>query len=257
MLVSSFGLSLVLFAPLTNSLLSRLGVPATFVILGIIFWVICGTCSFFIQNPPEGYFPDGYVPPQSNTKRHYSPKEIFKTKQYYLLFGGVFFTMPAYFILNPIFLSLGTERGLSAQLALIGVSLTGISSAAGRLAVAWISDKFGRKAAMIGIAVIILCASLLMIMSQGILFLICIMLISFGFGGCASVYGAMTTDSFGTKYGGMNFGLVNIGFGAAALIFPMVSSRLASTGSYTSSFLLAAAASVVAIVLVLLMKNPE
>ena len=257
MIVSAFGFSLVVFAPLAKSMLAGLGVSSTFLIFGASFLVVCGVCAFFIQNPPEGYTPDGYVPTKAvNTRRQYSPKEIMKTKQFYLLMGGLLFTLPAYFILNPVFMSLGTVRGLSDELALIGVSLTGISSAAGRLVVSWVSDKIGRKAAMIAIAAMILCASLIMIMGEGVLFLICIMLISFGFGGSASVYAAMTAESFGTKYGGMNFGLVMIGFGASALAFPIISNKLTAGGSYTSSFVLAAATCAVAVVLVLLMKNP-
>lgn len=257
MIVSAFGFSLVVFAPLAKSMLSGMGVPNTFIIFGISFFVVCGFCALFIQNPPEGYMPDGYKPAQTaNTKRQYSPKEIIKTKQFYLLAGGLLFTLPAYFILNPVFLSLGADRGLTEELALIGVSMTGISSAAGRLIVSWASDKTGRKPAMVAIAVIILCASLTMIVGQGILFLACIVLISFGFGGAASVYSAMTAESFGTKYGGMNFGLVMIGFGVSALVSQNISKELTAGGNYTSSFVLAAATCAVAIVLVLLMKNP-
>ena len=257
MIVCAFGFSLVLFAPLAKSMLSGLGVPNTFLVFGVSFLVVCGVCSLFIQNPPQGYLPKGYVPVQTaNTKRQYSPKEIIKTKQFYLLVGGLLFTLPAYFILNPVFLSLGAQRGLSEELAVLGVALTGISSAAGRLIVSWMSDKIGRKAAMVSIAAIILGAALVMIISEGVLFLLCIMLISFGFGGAASVYSAMTADSFGTKYGGINFGLVMVGFGVSALVFPMISSKLTAGGSYTSSFVLAAITCTIAIILVLLMDNP-
>jgi len=259
MIVSAFGLSLVLFAPLAKSMLAVLGVPTTFLIFGISFLIVCGACSLITQNPPEGYLPKGYAPSRAAAaKRQYSPKEIIKTKQFYLLAGGLLFTLPAYFILNPAFLSLGAERGLSEGLAIIGVSLTGISNAAGRLIVSWASDKTGRKAAMIAIAVIILCASLVLITGRGALYLVCIILIAFGFGGAASVYSAMTAESFGTKYGGMNFGLVMLGFGVSALAFPLISNKLIfeSGGSYSNSLILAAAACAAAIILVLMMKNP-
>jgi OFA family oxalate/formate antiporter-like MFS transporter len=167
------------------------------------------------------------------------------------------FTLPAYFILNPVFRSLGAERGLSESLALLGVSLTGISSAAGRLVVSWVSDKIGRKAAMIGVALLILGASLIMVVGTSLVFLLCIMLISFGFGGSSSVYAAMTAESFGTKYGGMNFGLVMLGFGVSALAFPIIANSLSANGGYAGSFILAAATCVVAVILVLLMDNPS
>ncbi len=258
MIVSAFGFSLVVFAPLTKAMLGGLGATRTFLLLGISFLAMCGTCSLAIQNPPEGWAPRGCKPVQASTKRRqYTPGEILKTKQYYLLAGGILFTLPAYFILNPVFLTLGTERGLSESLALLGVSLTGVSSAAGRLLVSWVSDKIGRKAAMIATALLIFAASLAMIVSKGMLFLLCIMLISFGFGGSSSVYAAMTAESFGTRYGGMNFGLVMLGFGVSALIFPVISNYLTAGGSYTGSFLLAAATCAVAVILVLWMDNPD
>jgi len=258
MILCAFGLSLVVFAPLANAMLGSIGVPKTFLIFGASFLAVCVVCSLLINNPLAGYMPEGYVPANAaNTKRQYSPKEIIKTKQYYLLLCGLLFTLPAYFILNPVFLSLGTVRGLSNELAILGVALTGISSAAGRLTVSWTSDKIGRKTAMICVAVIILCAALIMVIGEGVLFLICIMLISFGFGGAASVYSAMTADSFGTKFGGMNFGLVMLGFGVSALAFPIISKKLTANGSYTSSFVLAAATCVIAIILVLLMDDSK
>jgi OFA family oxalate/formate antiporter-like MFS transporter len=257
MIVSAFGFSLVVFAPLAKAMLSGMGVTATFLLFGGGFLIVCGICSLAIQNPPEGYLPKGYQPAQAiANRRQYAPKEIVKTKQYYLLAGGLLFTLPAYFILNPVFLSLGAARGLSEDLALLGVALTGVSSAAGRLIISWISDKTGRKAAMIAIALIILAASLVMIVGEGPLFLLCIMLISLSFGGASSVYAAMTAESFGTKYGGMNFGLVMLGFGISALAFPIISNRLTAGGSYTGAFLLAAATCAVAVILVLLMENP-
>jgi len=258
MIVGAFGLSLVVFAPLARVMLSGLGVPNTFLVFGASFFVICGGCSLLIANPPAGYAPAGYTPTlAASQKRQYSPGEIIRTRQFYLLLGGLFFTLPAYFILNPAFLSLGVARGLSEGLAVLGVALTGISSAAGRLTVSWVSDKTGRKTAMVCIAGLILIATLVMIVGEGALFLICIMLISFGFGGVISVYSVMTTDSFGTRYGGMNFGLVMLGFGLSALAFPIISTKLTAEGCYTSSLLLVAATCAIAILLVSLMQGPR
>ncbi len=257
MIVSAFGLSLVVFAPLSRFMLAEQGVPTTFLVFGIGFLLVCGFCSFFVENPKAGYLPEGYTPAQASGARQYSPKEMVRTKQFYLLAGAMLFTLPAYFVLNPVFFSLGTQRGLSENLALLAVVITGVSSAAGRLFVAWISDKIGRKTAMISIAIIILVATLMMIGARGFFFLFCIMLISFSFGGSASVYSAMTAESFGTKYGGMNFGLVMLGFCISALVFPMLANRLTAQGSYTIAFIVAASTCVLAIVLVALMKHPS
>ena len=255
MILGAFGFSLVVFSPLAKSMLAGLGVPHTFLIFGAAFLVVCGVCSLFVQNPPEGYLPKGYAPARAaSSGRQYSPGQILKTKQFYLLVGGLFFTLPAYFILNPILLSLGRERGLSEGLAVLGVALTGIGSALGRLAVPWASDRIGRKPAVISVAAMVFVASLLMTTAQNALFLVCIVCISFGFGGTVSAYSVMTAESFGTKYGGMNFGLVMAGFGLSALVFPLVSNILSSGGGYIGSFVLSAAACVAAVALVLSMN---
>ena len=182
---------------------------------------------------------------------------MLKTKEFYLLALSMFFVLPAYFILNPLFVSLGMERGLTENMAAFGVMLTGIASASGRLFTSWFSDYAGRKTGIVSITVITLIAALGMIYAQGIVFLICIAAIAFCFGGSASVYAATAADLFGTKYIGLNYGCVMIGFGVSALAFPLLSNALATTGVYTYSFIVAAGACVIALILVAFLKIPK
>jgi OFA family oxalate/formate antiporter-like MFS transporter len=169
----------------------------------------------------------------------------------------MFFLLPAYFILNPLFISLGVERGLTENMASFGVMLTGIASASGRLLTSWFSDYAGRKTGIITIALITFAATLGMIYARDIMFLICIAAIAFCFGGSASVFAATTADLFGTKHMGLNYGCVMTGFGVSALVFPILSNALATTGVYTYSFIVAAAACVMTLVLAALLKIPR
>lgn len=256
-MVAAFGFSLVIFAPVTNALLAKIGVPSTFITFGIIFLLVCVFCALRIDNPPADYAPPGFVGVKMNaTKKQYTTAQMLKSKQYYLITLSMFCILPAYFILNPLFITLGAQRGLSTELAVLGVMITGIASAAGRLVTSWVSDLIGRKGAVYGIILITMAAILTMIVARGVLFLACIALIAFGFGGAAGVYPAITADNFGTKHMGLNYGCVMIGFGSSALIFPIISNMLVKSGVYTLSFLVAAASCVVAFVLVLLQK-PE
>lgn len=257
-MVAAFGFSLVIFAPATSSMLANSGVPFTFRTYGIIFLVLCVLCALRIDNPPAGYVPPGFIAAKVQaTKRQYTTSEMLKTGQFYLIALSLFCILPAYFILNPLFITLGAERGLSSQLAVLGVMITGIASAAGRLLTSWISDLIGRKRAVCGIILITIASILTMIIAQGVLFLICIAAIAFGFGGAAGVYPAITADNFGTKHIGLNYGCVMVGFGTSALVFPIISNLLIKNGVYTASFLLAAVTCVIALILVLLQKNPK
>jgi len=255
MTVSAFGFSLVLFSPLAKWALEKIGVPHTFLLFGIAFLIICVLCSLLIENPPKNDPAYAQIT-KASTKKQYKTSEMLKTKQYYLIAAGMFFTLPAYFILNPILMDLGAERGLS-NLAVVGVMLTGIGSASGRLIISWSSDKIGRKPAMIAISAITLIATITTIFAQDILFLVCLFAIAFCFGGSASVYAAFTSDNFGTEHIGMNFGCVMLGFGASALLFPVISNALKNETDYTMSFVVTAVTSVIAIILVLLMKKPS
>ena len=249
MMVGAFGFSLVLFAPLTKKLLTDWGVPRTFLFFGILFIVICSLCSLFLNNPE--------VKQQSgtpaSTRKQYTTGEMLKTKEFYFLAFSMFFLLPAYFILNPLFISLGVERGLSESMATFGVMLTGIASASGRLLISWFSDFVGRKAGIATISLITLIAALVMIFAQGVLFLVCIAAIAFSFGGSASVYAATTADLFGTKHMGLNYGCVMIAFGSSALIFQLLSTVLSNT--YSS--LVSAAGCVITITMVAALKIPK
>lgn len=256
-MVAAFGFSLVIFAPLTSSLLSKIGVPTTFLAFGIMFMVICVLCSLRIDNPPEGYSPVGFAGAKKNAvNKQYTTAEMLKTRQFYLITLSLLCILPSYFILNPLFVTLGEDRGLSAELAILGVMITGIASASGRLVTSWVSDLIGRKQALCGIIFITIASILTMIVAQGVLFLVCIAAIAFSFGGSAGVYPAITADNFGTKHMGANYGCVMVGFGISALIFPIISNMLVKSGVYTASFLLAAATCMIALVLVLLQKKP-
>ena len=253
MMVGAFGFSLVLFAPVTKLLLASWGVPATFIFFGILFLVLCSICALFLSNPEVKQ----QAGAAASMQKQYTTAEMLKTKEFYLLTLSMFFLLPAYFILNPLFISLGVERGLTENMAAFGVMLTGIASASGRLLTSWFSDFVGRKAGIVVITLITITAALVMIFANGILFLICIAAIAFSFGGSASVYAATAADLFGTKHMGLNYGCVMTGFGLSALIFPIVSNALASTGVYTYSFIVAAVGCVITLVLAILLKIPK
>ncbi len=253
MMVAAFGFSLVLFAPTTRFLLANWGVPKTFLFFGILFLIICSGCSLFLTNPET----KGQASAAVSTQKQYTTAEMLRTKEYYLLTLALFFILPTYFILNPLFISLGVERGLTESMAAFGVMLTGIASACGRLLTSWFSDFAGRKAAIVAITLITLAATLIMIVAQNLVFLICITAIAFCFGGAASVFAATAADLFGTKHIGLNYGCVMIGFGVSALVFPLISNALAATGVYTYSFIVAAAACVITLILAALLKIPN
>ncbi|MFT3952364.1 MAG: OFA family MFS transporter [Oscillospiraceae bacterium] len=258
MMVSAFGFSLVVFTPFTKWLLSDKGVPNTFLILGILYLVVCLTSSMFIANPPADFAAkpsaSGGAP---STAKHYTTLDMLKTPQFYLIAVGMMLILPAYFILNPQFITLGKEKDLSEAGTTALVMVTGVASASGRLLFSWLSDVIGRKKTIIAIIITTIAAVLLLIPATGALFFICVGAIAFAFGGSAGVFPALTADNFGTKHMGMNYGCIMVGFGISALVFPQVSQRLPVDHGHAASFILAASTCVISLVLILLLKRTK
>lgn len=253
-MVGSFGFSLVIFAPLTKYLLETKGVPETFMLLGISFLAICCTASLFLKNPPEGYFVTNKK--VASEAKQYTPKEMVGTKSFYLITISMFFVLPAYFILNPQLVTLAEDRGLS-DYAVVGVMLTGVFSATGRLTITWFSDRIGRMNTLVFVAITTLAGTLLLTFACGVMFLVCVAIISLAFGGASGSYAAVTAERFGTKNMGANYGLVSMGFGASALLFPFLSIKIVSAGDMAPAFFLAAATCVIALVLILILTRTK
>ncbi len=259
MMVSAFGFSLVIFTPIASALLAARGVPFTFTAIGLTFLVVCTLSSIPVVNPSANFQPVG-VPAAKDgksTQRHYTTAEMLKTPQFYKIFFGMMLILPAYFLLNPQFKTLGEARGLTDMVQNFLVMTTGIASAAGRLLFSWASDRIGRKNAIYLIIGVTLLGVLSLIWAQGFFFMVCVALIAFAFGGCASVFPALTADNFGTKYMGLNYGCVMVGFGIAALGAPLLKRLFPAEAAQTAEFIMAAAMCLVALVCVALIKKPK
>lgn len=259
MMVGAFGFSMVIFAPLASYLLKEVGVPETFEIFGIAFLVICLISSMFLVSPPKDYTvsKNGVQVNVQMSQKQYTTKEMLHTRSFYLIFFSLFFVIPAFFILNPLLKPLGIERGLTDSLATLGVMIVGASSAAGRLSITWLSDRIGRLQALFLIIVITAIGIMAAIVAQNIMFLVCISLIGYAFGGVSGVYATITADHFGTQNMGVNYGIVCLALGASSLTFTCINNVLSGSGDYTMSFLIAAATCVVSVVLVFFLRREK
>ena len=252
LMVGAFGGSLVLFTPVVKMLLSNFGVPSTFMIVGIAFLLVCVPASFFLKNPPAGYV----IPKTSAaaTQKQFTPKEMVKTKAFYFIIFSVFFITSAYFVLNPQFISLGRERGLTEEAALLAVMITGICSAGGRVSIAWMSDITGRISGLLLIFALTITGVLILLFAEGPLYILCLALIAFGYGGVAGIYAVITSDNFGTKKVGSNYGIVLIGFGVSAPLFILLSAKFPATET-NIIFYICTAACIATLVCILLLRK--
>ena len=232
-IICAYGMSTVVFTPVVDMLLgeSGVGVQNTFRILALIFVIILLTAGGFIVNPNKEYIE---MISDSNTelkgKRQYTPGEVLRSWKYYFLIICLLSLTAGYLMLNPMLKSLGEMRGLSEEIALIGVMITGLASAFGRLTAAWLSDKIGCTKVMLFLYTVTMISVLLLWRIQGNLFIVLIAFVAYAYGGCAGVTPILATDFFGIKYMSSNFGLVMVSVMISGIIYPFLGSIVSPGG---------------------------
>jgi len=251
--VSAFGLSSVVFAPLSQYLMVQytndLGVVnfrTVFLILGGVFFLV-GILSCLFISMPEGSpaTSGGQAEPRS-----YTLGQAVKTAPFWCMFFYIFFSNGTWNLTVPLIRDLGMERGLSEALAVFCVSFTGVASSTGRLSVATASDYFGRTRTVAVFTTITFICALLLTKVVGIWYIVVVAIVAFAFGGPCATNAAICTDFYGTRYSGSVYGVMMLALGLSSIIFNTLANLLLS-GEPVATFLMAAASAAVAVILML------
>lgn len=240
--LTMLGLSATVFSPFVSSWLTNYGFEKSFMIVAGIYAAVGVFGTITMKLPPEGYMAD-YVGtgPVVTTKKQYEVSEVFKVKEFWIIMGLYFCAVPAYLLLSAIFVSYGADKGLTKEMATLGVSIASMCQVGGRFIIPTISDKIGRKAAF---AISFLATALgvgLLTVSTDTLYVACFCLLSFSYGGSQACFAPIAADRFGTKNVGTILSLTMIGFGlgsiGASILAKMVGATTAFVGAGTVSLL--------------------
>ena len=241
----AFGFSTFIFSFVIKAMLKTMSISATLLAMAIIFLVVGLAACVFVSLPTPEYL--AALPAPAAKQKALAAtedktfREAVRTLPFWCLLLGIFFYNGTWNMLNPIIKDLGLERGLTDGTATLLLSLTGLANAAGRLIMSSASDKLGRITTIhiLSIATIV-CALLLMFVGKSAYFVV-VLLTAFAFGGPAAINPATSTDFFGAKYAGTNYGVIMMTLGFSSLFFNAVSGKLvAATGSYVLTFVMGA-----------------
>lgn len=252
--VAGFGAGALVFTPVAKSLIASQGIMSTFLYLGIIFLVAVVVGAQFMINPPPGFKPAGWNPPEPASsasggveKVDFTWQEMLKTVQFWLLWltyfagctAGLMIIMNATniwqsFALLNLFNNTPISKDIFADVISKGASavmIVAILNAIGRIAWGKISDTIGRKTTLI---IMFVYAGVIMLLlkfftSYG-LYLFGVASIGFCFGGFLALYPAVTADFFGTKNVGANYGWMFSAYGAGGLFGPWLAPKLMKMG---------------------------
>ncbi|MCX7732638.1 MAG: OFA family MFS transporter [candidate division WOR-3 bacterium] len=263
--VAGFGAGALIVGPLARAMIDSIGPFATFRYLGVVYLILVLIGALILRNPPAGYRPEGWNPPQPaagvSIRTDYTAGQMLATVQFWLIWLTYFAGCAAGLMIigqtSPIAQELG---GFSKETAALGVSVLAIFNALGRIFWGRISDSLGRTRALFLMFLINAVAILgyFLIPSLPFIFWIGIALVGSSFGGYLAIYPAVTADFYGTKNSGINYGLVFTAYGVGGLLSNIFAPRIKEiTGNYNVAFLITALLCIAAGIVIITVKSPS
>ena len=260
--VAGFGAGALITAPIATRLIGTIGVLNTFAALGVVYLVMVLGAALFMQDPPAGYKPAGWVPPVTNRQQHataYTLASALRSWQWYGLWALLFLNTTAGIAIISQAAPMAQEiTNVSAAIAAATVGLISIANGVGRLFWAWLSDFVGRRTVfliMFPLQAVVFwllpsAASLTAFAALTLVILLC-------YGGGFGTMPAFAADYFGTAHVGSIYGLMLTAWSFAGVVGPtLIASLRENTGSYNQAMYLIAGLMLMSTVIPLLVRPP-
>ena len=262
--VGGFGAGALITAPVATRLIQSVGVLSTFAYLGVAYLIVTIISGSFMQNPPDGWKPEGWSPTASQTSQRaghdFVLSEALKTWQWYALWLLLFLnTCAGISVISqeaPIFQEL---TGASAIVAAGMVGLASIGNAVGRVFWAWVSDLITRRAtfAVMFILQVLLFWFLPSIATVSLMTIVTFVVLMC-YGGGFGTMPAFAADYFGPKNVGPIYGLMLTAWSFASAVGPLFIAHMRETaGSYGGALHIVAGVMAVSILLPILVRPPR
>jgi len=257
-LLSAASIGPFIMAPIFTTSFAAVGVRSTLLVLGIAIIAINLIFAPF-QKKAE------VQPAKSSTtsvsdEEQYSPKQMLRSMTFYkMLFIFMAVACAGNMMIGVLYSIAQKQVQLSLTTAALAVSVSTISNFIGRLSFGVIYDKIGAFKSLIfslGITTVAMIAVSFIGANMTIPFFIVIALLGFAFGGPMVVFPPLTGRTFGTKYLGINYGIIFLGYSLAGFVGPKLATFFNSKfGVYTYGYYAAAILAVLGIFVVLNLKN--
>jgi len=261
--VGGFGAGALVTAPIATRLIQTVGVMQTFAYLGVAYLIVAVTAGFFMQNPPAGWKPEGWVPTAKElgqkTAKDFTLQEALKTWQWWALWLLLFLNTSAGISLisqeAPMFQEFAKVAAITAA-GMVGV--VSIGNAVGRVFWAWVSDTLGRKMTFAVIFVLQIFLfwflpglnSVAGVTIVGFLILLC-------YGGGFGTMPAFAADYFGPTNAGSIYGLMLTAWGFASAFGPLLLAHMRqATGTYVGGLHVVSLVMTASVFLPLMMRPP-
>ncbi|MDR1934118.1 MAG: MFS transporter [Candidatus Accumulibacter sp.] len=249
-IVAANGISGLFWAPFCRVLLVQYGMRFTFLMLAALLfaaWLLATACA----SPSQAAVPEAQG---SHTGRPYRAAEMLRSPTFYLLAASMMLGLVAYMTVSPISQQLLVDRGVPAGTAVVAVMAGAVANALARLLVPGLGDRLGRARCLVLNLLVGAASASLLTFGGGALSMLAVALAYFSYGGVLGSFPSLTSEAFGMKHAGENYGYMLCGLAAATVLVPMGAALpLAQEGL----FALGALASIGAALLMLLYMRTQ
>jgi OFA family oxalate/formate antiporter-like MFS transporter len=262
--VGGFGAGALVTAPVATRLIQAVGVLQTFAYLGVAYLVVTMATGYFMQNPPDGWKPAGWVPSATQTKQRaakdYSLGGALKTWQWWALWFLLFLNTSAGISLisqeSPMFQEIAKASAIVAA-GMVGIA--SIGNAVGRVFWAWTSDAITRRWTFVVMFLVQVGLFWMLPSLTSVTFLTTVsFIILMCYGGGFGTMPAFAADYFGSKNVGPIYGLMLTAWGCASAFGPLLIAHLRqSSGSYISGLHIIAGIMAISVLLPILVSPPK
>lgn len=262
--VSGFGLAPVYIAPLTSWLIANFGLSSTFMILGVGFFIIIMVLSVFMRNPTEQHLawlkenhPEK-VDANAGSQREFDWKEALATRTFRRLWIMFCFGTFAGLLIIGQMRDIGTEQAHIASPFLLPIFYA-IFNCTGRLVCGFFSDWLGRlRSLLLLFSIQVVTFIGFMFIQSSMPMIIGVSVVGFTFGGMLSLFPAATSDYFGMKHFGVNYGIMLTAWGVGGVFGPLLGGIVRDlTGTYMISYLVSAGLSLAGVLLSFTVRAPD
>ncbi len=264
--VAGYGGGSAIFGPLSQlNLIPAYGWRTTFQILGGIFLVMTMIGAFLLKNPQAGYRPAGWTPAPAAkaaaTTYEFKPGETLATPTFYFMWIAYALGTAAGLMVISQLVPFARSQGIGAaalQTMTLVVGATG--NASGRILSGWMSDALGRLNVlrlMIALSAVAM-PILYKVGGKVALLYFMVFVVYWCYGTQLSVNASTTSDFWGTKNAGINYGLLFTAWGVAGIIGPRIGGKFFDKyKNYEYAFYTAAGLAVVALLCELIARRPK
>jgi len=235
---SAVGMMVV--SPISAYLITRYDWQNSYLILSIVAFLVMIPCALLLKKPPAMIT----TPPDTAEKHYDDPVELtlrqaIKSRNFWLLIFILFLLSSCSYAVVTHVVPYAIDLGISPIEAASLLSIIGAGSILGRLVMGRVIDSMGSKRGML-IASLLICTTMLWLLSSSNLRMLFAFTIAFGFafGATAPLTATLIGECFGLRHIGLIMGVIEIGWESGSAFGPAFAGYVFDIGgSYSVAFL--------------------